>query len=592
MNNKIDLSKIGFISIGRFSEFEPQINFYIDSYQRGYKWGKSEVEYLLNDIFENKQSKYPLQPLVVCTGKRPNQFELIDGQQRLTTIFIILSILKRKYIEIKKLPYSITYNTRTSSAEFLINISNKGLPEVEIINEDDILNSWKTYIISHPIENNIDNFHFFQAYHYVYKWLSLNSASDFYKKLWNDASVIWYPIKLDETNQTVQRVFLNLNSGKIKLTAAELIKALFILNIDKSSDPFDLKQFKKNELAQEWDDIERKLNDEKFWNFIINTNKEDYKTRIGLVFDILCKKKEYHPENYSYFQYSDQKIEMNWQKVTKLFNQIEEWFIEDTLFHRIGFLVNARIKSFDEIVELAENTNKSNFFNNLNKEISVYLKKERKIEGDKIIRFSYEGLNYETDKNDCQVLLLLYNIITIEKYYKGMRFPFDLYQNDEWSVEHIHPQNPRQLESKAEALDWLDDFKKRLELPDEELNNLQTALIQLNESKLTRELSNKLEDFIEKIKDTIGLHHIGNLALLDKKTNSKIGNKKFLEKRKIILNISKNDAILKYVPISTLNCFLKKSNKDTESIQMNFWSETDSDYYWEDIKEVLGNYLP
>ena len=64
-------------------------NYFIPSYQRGYRWGKEEVEYLLEDIYEIPLGqKYCLQPVVV---KNVNTvYELIDGQQRMTTLYLIM----------------------------------------------------------------------------------------------------------------------------------------------------------------------------------------------------------------------------------------------------------------------------------------------------------------------------------------------------------------------------------------------------------------------------------------------------------------------------------------------------------------------
>ena len=61
--------------------------FYIPSYQRGYRWGKDEVERLLDDIHANGANGYCLQPIVV--RRRKDGYELIDGQQRLTTLFLL-----------------------------------------------------------------------------------------------------------------------------------------------------------------------------------------------------------------------------------------------------------------------------------------------------------------------------------------------------------------------------------------------------------------------------------------------------------------------------------------------------------------------
>ena len=62
--------------------------FLIPSYQRGYRWRPQEVKLLLEDINAIKeQEEYCLQPIVV--QQKGEQYELIDGQQRLTTLFLL-----------------------------------------------------------------------------------------------------------------------------------------------------------------------------------------------------------------------------------------------------------------------------------------------------------------------------------------------------------------------------------------------------------------------------------------------------------------------------------------------------------------------
>ena len=76
--------------------------FIIPSYQRGYRWTGGEVSKLLDDVKDffdrddiKKESFYCLQPLVVCKSKEfPDSWEVIDGQQCLTTIFLILRNLR------------------------------------------------------------------------------------------------------------------------------------------------------------------------------------------------------------------------------------------------------------------------------------------------------------------------------------------------------------------------------------------------------------------------------------------------------------------------------------------------------------------
>lgn len=62
----------------------------IPIYQRNYAWGKDEIELLIQDISEAKKDKnYYIGSLVVA--KRENGYEVIDGQQRLTTLKLLLS---------------------------------------------------------------------------------------------------------------------------------------------------------------------------------------------------------------------------------------------------------------------------------------------------------------------------------------------------------------------------------------------------------------------------------------------------------------------------------------------------------------------
>lgn len=63
-------------------------SFYIPSYQRGYRWSETEVVRLLDDIYQNGKKNYCLQPVVV--RKKGDHYELIDGQQRLTTLYLVI----------------------------------------------------------------------------------------------------------------------------------------------------------------------------------------------------------------------------------------------------------------------------------------------------------------------------------------------------------------------------------------------------------------------------------------------------------------------------------------------------------------------
>ncbi|MCR5862309.1 DUF262 domain-containing protein [Flavobacterium sp. J372] len=109
-------------SIAEFLDGEH--HFIIPSYQRGYRWEERQIEDLLNDIYEfqedikkktdNKIGEfYCLQPIVVLKNGN-NKWEVIDGQQRLTTIYILLSSIKDA-LKLLKLPsnlFTLEYETR------------------------------------------------------------------------------------------------------------------------------------------------------------------------------------------------------------------------------------------------------------------------------------------------------------------------------------------------------------------------------------------------------------------------------------------------------------------------------------------------
>jgi len=110
-------------------------NFFIPDYQRGYRWGTRQVEQLMNDLCKffddrGKGDFYCLQPIVVkelAEGEKTTYglhsdtddnrwYEIIDGQQRLTTIRIILALFKKIQGRFKY-KFTIKYKTRSSLGE-------------------------------------------------------------------------------------------------------------------------------------------------------------------------------------------------------------------------------------------------------------------------------------------------------------------------------------------------------------------------------------------------------------------------------------------------------------------------------------------
>lgn len=181
--------------------------FTIEAYQRGYRWGKDEVEHLLEDINEIPDGqKYCLQPVVV---KNVNGvYELIDGQQRMTTLYLIMKYLNA-YVDIN---YSIEYTTRKSENG---HIGSKKL--LETIDTIDLTSC----------SSNIDELFIKKSYTIIKAWFNGEKSKmmSFANKLLKYVTIIWYEVDEDEDSVSI---FTRLNIGKINLTNAELVKALFL----------------------------------------------------------------------------------------------------------------------------------------------------------------------------------------------------------------------------------------------------------------------------------------------------------------------------------------------------------------------------
>ena len=107
-----------------------KMTFEIPNYQRGYKWAvkerddkQSSVEYLLSSLISAWKSRseqvYFLQGITV--SEEGNKIEIIDGQQRITTLYLILRVLGDSFIS-KENDIKLQYSVRPDSQTFLDNL--------------------------------------------------------------------------------------------------------------------------------------------------------------------------------------------------------------------------------------------------------------------------------------------------------------------------------------------------------------------------------------------------------------------------------------------------------------------------------------
>ena len=543
-------------------------NFIIPAYQRGYRWDK-EVEMLLNDIEAIPDGEnYCLQPIVVKKTD-DDTFELIDGQQRLTTLYLLLNYIKT-YLPRLNVKFNIDYKIRKDSKKFLTEID-----------FSDIKKNAK----------NIDEHFINAAARTIANWFEApnrdanNAAIRMADKLNNKVTVIWYEIDSDEDAVSL---FTRLNIGKIPLTNAELVKAIFLSRNNGIDERYQL------EISTQWDSIENELHDERLWGFVTNKDSDKFQTKIELLFDLMAEKKDDDRERFRTFfwfdkkihsEYKDKKIAL-WKEVVENFQKLKEWYNEHELYHKIGYVIAVGQKTLNELMKESAEMSKTAFRNSLDKLIAESIDFDGK---------EYPDLKYGSDDTRIYRLLLLFNVESARQNGdKTMRFPFWSHKNQKggWSLEHIHAQNSEGIKTREQWNEWLDLHVKSLgNIDADKYADLIQEIEGRDREKLSGEMFNTLfGKVIEALKMESDIDYIdllGNMALLGKFDNSALNNATFDVKRDKIIEMDKQGC---YIPICTRRVFLKYYTP-SEKNQLHFWGEDDRNAYLKAMNEILKNYL-
>ena len=611
-------------------------SFIIEKYQRGYKWGKKEVLELLNDIQEydaDTKGIYCIQPVILKPlGNNQREYkgynlslenEVIDGQQRMTTIYILLHYLQSLDISKDIIRYSIHYKIREKSGEFLSEMLTEMFSYIPShINEDlsedknykdvaEANNSWKDFVTANRHFDNVDIYHFFIVGYYIKNWfeqcLEKDSPTSFIKKLLDHVHVIWYSLDDAVNDHGVIDVFLNNNKGKISLTTSELIKALFILDISNKESKA-VAEYKINRFALEWDQVEKKLQDDTFWYFI-QPDSERYNkgTRIDYLFDLKLKQNSRNDDTLAYRKYEkffdelkddrEGAFQAKWDEIIQLFNKLVDWYNDSFFFHYVGYLTVTGLSSLLDILDLSKGKTKKIFQEKLKNRIKEKFGKTVRRDSHDILAYAVENLHYDDFYKQTQNVLLLYNVLYYVDKMSANKFPFELYVNEKWSIEHIVPQKPKNLEDFDQYRFWIKDQleyrKENAKISDAEkmiLDELENKS-SLEELKKDRELQELVDKLVESFEDKT--HLISNLVLLDRNTNSSLSNHLFKIKRNKILEFDRegrnDDGKPVFIPVETLNAFNKTFS---ENLKLEQWSGEDGEKYKSSIAERLEYFLP
>lgn len=544
-------------------------DFEIPTYQRGYRWTEVEVERLLDDIYENGSNPYCLQPIVLC--KNGEEYEVIDGQQRLTTIYLIYVYLHEAsggFLDGPK--FSIKYENRPQSAEFLRSLDKE--------REEEYIDFWFMSKAYDTIKN------WFEAKDNKSSLTNINKFFD------ENVEVIWYEVG---TNENANQLFSRLNIGKIPLTSAELVKAMFL-----SSDNPNITREKQEEIALQWDNIEHELNNESLWYFLTNSDGSKYQTKIDLVLDLISQKPSNTREKYYTFFYFDGLKKDNdliniWQDIQHTFLMLKDWYSNHEFYHYIGYLIMSKFKNLIGIYNMSKNKTKTDFIT----ELKLCIKQSVNIND------NYADLSYDNSTDYMRItrLLQLFNVESVRQNGAQTQwFPFDKFKMNngamsEWTLEHIHARNSQGLNKKEEWCEWLRlhvDSLSSLRLDDPDLNELieemETQIVKTTIDKTKYEdIVRRTCEYLSSDNDVEYVNTISNLALLNRSDNAALSNSTFDVKRNEIIKLDKKG---KYIPFCTKMVFLKYYTP-SEDNQLHFWGQKDREAYIASINKVLENYI-
>lgn len=599
--------------------------FFIPDYQRGYRWTKQQVVDLLDDLNEfekelpERQKFYCMQPLVVKQKLEGEHtwYEVVDGQQRLTTFYLLLMALEE------------------GSPKDLFEITYQRMPKLlESFFQNDCTNDTST----------IDRYHLSNAYQAIQSWLDdhpererrlrdllyaydprSNGDDEETKDYAHNVRFIWY-----ETQEPDPiKVFTRLNIGKISLTNAELIKALLLnqKNFSECSDEYAIR-LRQQEVASEWDYIERVLQKPDFWLFLNNTGYTR-PTRIDFILDLIVEenrfgvKEDIGSDHYKTFRYfyayfkkagdcSSSKIEECWAKVQEYYRTFVEWYEDLELYHYVGYLLACGEKLRELLNIWHESKDKNDFLTRL---------KTRVYE-----RVSTVSLNDQynpdgSDKVKSKSILLFHNIQTAinrnqretEKYNMGVmyRFPFHLYKLESWDIEHINSSTENNLADEDARKEWLVNVYLMASSEDQE--RIRRYFDKTHEEEKPKIFDKVKESFPEPDGWTDETkNQIGNYVLLDSSTNRSYGNAIFSAKRRII--IDKDNGYLTPLPKLTRGGSFEEPDEEpqratssfvplcTKSVFMkyyspvmgdsNYWTTADAEAYKKDIQRCIEQIKP
>lgn len=600
----------------------------IPSYQRGYKWNRENVIKLLDDLkhfeqgnTENSQSFYCLQNITIVPLKDDSGWNVVDGQQRLTTLYIILSYLKKEDSSAKSelsffsVPDCIKYNVRKETGEFLIDEVFTGNIWNDDINPNSAIRKDQWYILDVAAG--------------IKEWFKIPENNIKLETITNRLKLIVNNITDNSVSE--EEIFSGLNGGKVDLDGADLVRAELITRSAKekyqNSDSSKVKEFRMR-IALEldtmnlwWSGKEQKTYFEQFLSdSLLKTSSFDHNTYpIGLLYKLYyaIHKRKGEKFGIEFFEngrdFNNKEGDNHWElyeTITQLHHTLQMWFNDPLLYHLTGYLMfrfkHETIEENDMKNILPESKGdkvidinyiwqlwKTSYTKNdyLQKVImtikNLLCKRENKDDLVKSIR-EVNTQWYGKDSQGITDVLVLMDVMICIGIYKDlweeinpteivhvydlkagkMRLPAAYFTKHNENFEHIRSCAPNEKEGKEERDKsvWISEISRNYNVndvnsePQKETDEqkMRNALLDILNQYPNDTLDDAIIQRLNIKMNEYGQHSIGNMALLIEHVNKSYGNAPFQEKiQRIFMEYMNNKW---YIRPYTMIVFERKLN--------------------------------
>lgn len=581
-------------------------SYYIGPYQRGYKWKSKtthdQVSVLLSDLFDaflkknDKQSntEYYLQYITVKKTKRKNNdvFEVIDGQQRLTTLTLIFNILE-KYFEIDNIAkvtdkYLLHYARYDTSESHIFDIIQNLLDEsstiIEKVKEQD---KYYLYGASTTIKT------FFE----ILKANDENKFIPFIDFIKDDVKII---LNKEDEFTSAEEVFSSLNANKVPLTNAYLVKGLLLTKASRLSiSNGQKKHFKeimdeRSMMAKTWDEMHNWFSRPDIGKYyfgnenagmdvalslIQHPEKNAQQSVIQIFRDRLEKSNNKFENQFELFNLFHENIITSSHaldyliKIKHLYKRLRNWHEDNNWYNVLGYYLHTDGSLRDIVNDRQDELSKK-----LNKHLLnqiTYTVKENKT----LIEKDIASLHYPNKK--INKILMALSVFPEGKNNQTYRFDFFSFSKEGWSLEHIFPQNPD-----TKAIDFSEDKEWLIQQCLKNGKNDVAEKIKNSEELIGSEVSFIYDEFPD-------VHIMGNMALLSSSVNSALSNGLFNTKKKILLKKLNRGS---FVPKHTIDVFAKmlEAKKDDDNFVIDFekdvmvWSVKDAEAHLNWMKNRIA----